>query len=120
MSDQGQPSWMPPPAPPPPQQGWYGQPGPYGYPRPRDTNGFAIASLVCSLLGIIFLLVGPILAIVFGVVGLKQIPRLGQGGRGLAIAGITIGAIVLLLDVIGLVAAFATASSVGGSGGVPV
>ncbi len=136
VSDQGQPGWMPPPAPswqppqpqwqpppapygapPGPAGGWYG--GGYGYPRPRDTNGFAIASLVCSLVGIFLLVLGPALGIVFGTVALRQIPRLGQSGRGLAIAGVTIGAIVLLLDVIGLIA-IGTSGSSGGSNGVSV
>lgn len=122
------PQWQPqqpPPAPgwqPPPPPGWashqppYGGPPVYGYPRPRDTNGFAIASLVCSLVGIILLVLGPVLGIVFGIVGLRQIPRLGQSGRGLAIAGITIGGIVLLFDVIGIIAAVATGSPGTGPG----
>jgi hypothetical protein len=114
--------WQPPPAPygapPNPAGGWYASGG-YGYPRPRDTNGFSIASLVCSLVGIFILVVGPALGIVFGVIALRQIPRLGQGGRGLAIAGVTIGVIVLLLDVIGLIA-IGTSSSGGGSTGVSV
>ena len=123
---------MPPPPPPlapqstqppygaPPYQaaGWQGQGG-YGYPQPRDTNGFAIASLVCSLVGIFILVLGPALGIIFGIVGLNQIPRQGQAGRGLAIAGITIGAIVLLLDVIGLIA-IGTETNSGGSTGVSV
>jgi len=115
------PTWQPPPppygAPPNPAGGWYG--GGYGYPRPQDTNGFAIASLVCSLVGIFLMLLGPTLGVVFGIIGLKQIPRLGQNGRGLAIAGVTIGVIVLLLDVIVLIAV-GTSSSSGGSTGVSV
>jgi hypothetical protein len=115
------PGWQPPPPPygaaPNPAGGWY-PPGGYGYPypRPNDTNGFAIASLVCSLVGILLLVIGPLLGIVFGIVGLTQIPRLGQRGRGLAIAGLTIGVIVLLLDVIGLIA-MGTSTTSGGSGG---
>ena len=122
MSDQGHPSWMPPPAPPgwqpqpppygaapPDPSGWPGHGG-YGYPRPQDTNGFAIASLVCSLVGILLLVIGPLLGIIFGAIGLQQIPRLGQRGRGLAIAGLSIGIVVLLLDVIGIIAAVPTGS----------
>jgi hypothetical protein len=117
---------MPPPAPPPSWQpspptygaphdaaGWYPHGG-YGYPRPQDTNGFAIASLVCSLAGILVWFLGPLLGIVFGLVALKQIPRLGQGGRGLAIAGVSVGTIVLLLNVLFVIAAVTTGPS-GGS-----
>jgi hypothetical protein len=116
---QQQPGWQPHPPPygAPPQQpgGWYGQGG-YGYPRPQDTNGFAIASLVSSLVGIFLLIVGPLLGIIFGIVALKQIPRLGQAGRGLAIAGIVIGAVVLFLDVVGLIAIAADSTSSGSVG----
>ncbi|HVT20436.1 MAG TPA: DUF4190 domain-containing protein [Mycobacteriales bacterium] len=123
------PGWMPPPVPPPVPPTWQGPPygaapgeapgwygGGPGYPRPADTNGFAIASLVCSLVGVLLLVVGPALGIVFGAIGLRQIPRLGQRGRGLAVAGIVIGAIVLLLDVVGIVAAIADGSSANGPG----
>jgi hypothetical protein len=114
------PGWQPPPAPygapPDSDAGYY---GPGGYPRPQDTNGFAIASLVCALVGIVVLVIGPLLGIIFGAIGLKQIPRLGQSGRGLAIAGVILGAIILLLDVVGLIA-MAVDPSGGGSGGISV
>jgi len=95
----------------------YGRHSAGGYPRPGDTNGFAIASLVCSLVGIIVIVVGPGLGILFGILGLRQLNTTRQSGRGLAIAGIVIGSIVLLLDVVGIIAA-ATGSgdSSGGSG----
>ncbi len=113
------PGWQPHPPPygAPPQQGpgWYPQGG-HGYPRPRDTNGFAIASLVCSLVGLLVLVIGPLLGVVFGVVGLRQIPRLGQGGRNLAIAGIVLGGVLLLLDVIALVAIGTDSGSAGPPG----
>lgn len=120
MPQPAPPSWQPPAgpaapqpyAPPPEAAGWYAQGG-YGYPRPRDTNGFAIASLVCSLVGIFIWFLGPVLGIVFGIIGLRQIPRLGQGGRGLAIAGLTVGIVLLLLNVIIVVAAVAVGSSGG-------
>jgi hypothetical protein len=121
------PGWQPPPPPyaAAPDQatvGWQsvgGYPQPYGYPRPRNTNGFAIASLVCSIVGILLVVLGPTLGIVFGIVGLKQTARLGESGRGLAIAGIVIGALVLLVDVLGLIG-IATTHTGGTSGGVSV
>jgi len=84
-------------SPPPPvyqqpvyQQPVYQQPmyqQPMYQPAPR-TNGFAIASFVCSL----FI---NILGIIFGHVALSQIKRTNEGGQGLAIAGLIIGYISL-------------------------
>jgi Domain of unknown function (DUF4190) len=56
---------------------------------PPPTNGLAIASLV---LGIIWLYwIGSILAVIFGHIALRQTRQRGEGGRGLAIAGLTLG-----------------------------
>ncbi|BBX40392.1 DUF4190 domain-containing protein [Mycobacterium simiae] len=86
------PSYPPPPGYPPPQGSIY--------PPAAGTNGMAIASLVCSLLGWICG-VGPILGIIFGVLALGKIKETGQGGRGLAIAGIAIGSVLIVLLTIG-------------------
>jgi hypothetical protein len=62
---------------------------------PRQTNGLAIASLACSVAGIIpfFFGVSCVVGIILGFVALGQIKRTGriQRGRGLAIAGIAVG-----------------------------
>ncbi len=90
---------------PPPAPGGYGGYDGYGYqappPMPQNsgTNGFAIASLVCSLVGWICG-IGPILGLVFGFVALGQIKQSGQGGRGMAIAGIVIGGIAIALGLV--------------------
>jgi hypothetical protein len=81
----------PPPGygPPPGYQGYQG----YGYPpvqRMPGTNGFAIASLVCSLAGFAWG-VTAILGVVFGHLARGQIRQTGQGGDGLALAGLIIG-----------------------------
>ncbi|ORV88394.1 hypothetical protein AWC11_14805 [Mycobacterium interjectum] len=60
------------------------------------TNGFAVASLVCSLFGWVCMFIGAFLGIIFGFVALSQIKRTGQKGRGMAIAGIVVGALVLV------------------------
>ena len=72
-----------PPAPPPP--------------RPR-TSGFAIASLVLGIIG------GVVLSLVFGYIALSQIKKSGGtlGGRGLALAGVTLGWAWLALIAIGI------------------
>jgi hypothetical protein len=114
------PSYPPPPGDsgyPPPGQGYSPPPGPSyppppglayppppgsGYPAPQavGTNGMAIASLVCSLLGWLCG-IGPILGIIFGILALGKIKETGQGGRGLAIAGIAIGAVLTVFGIIG-------------------
>ena len=132
----GGPSYPPPPPqygqpyPPPSYGGGYG--GPPGYPGPYDayqpyrdrsheTNGLAIGSLVTSvaggLLGIplsfvcyIGILI-PIVGAVLGVVALSQIKRTNQQGRGLAIAGIVIGATAAVLLVLLVLGVMATAHS---------
>ena len=93
---QNRPQPVSPPPPPVYQQPVYQQPvyqqpmyqQPMYQPAPR-TNGFAIASFVCSLLFI------NILGIIFGHVALSQIKRTNEGGQGLAIAGLIIGYITL-------------------------
>jgi uncharacterized protein DUF4190 len=98
-----------PPGPPP---GNYPPPPPGGYPPPpppgggyyppspaAGTNGMAIASLVCSLIGWLCGL-GPILGVIFGFVALNQIKQSGQQGRGLALAGIAISIATLVIGVI--------------------
>ncbi len=54
-------------------------------PTTTSTNGLAIASLVTSILGL------SILGVIFGHVALKKITVTGEGGRGLALAGLVIG-----------------------------
>jgi hypothetical protein len=72
---------------------------------------------VCSLVGILVLVIGPALGILFGILGLRQLNTSGQSGRGLALAGIIIGSIVLLLDVLGIIGlAVGTTTSSGGGG----
>jgi peptidyl-prolyl cis-trans isomerase B (cyclophilin B) len=104
---------------PPPVTQYQGYPYPYGYPRPRNTNGFAIAALVCSLAGVLVWFLGPVLGVVFGWVGLRQTSQSGESGRGLAIAAIVIGALMILLN-IGFVVAIATSHSDTVSTGVSV
>ena len=68
---------------------------------PPRTNGLAIASLVCSLVGGFLCGLGSIVGVVLGLVARAQIRRSGgsQTGEGLALAGIVIGCIFVLLTV---------------------
>lgn len=84
--------------------GGYGQPyAPYGaYPVARPTNGMAVASLVLGILWLYWL--GSILALVFGYVARRQIRERGEGGDGMAVAGIVLGWIGVATLVVVLVA----------------
>ena len=125
----GGPSYPPPPPqyghpyPPPGYGGHPGYPGRYDPYQPyrdrsHETNGLATASLITSvvggLLGIplsFFCFIGiliPIIGAGLGVAALSQIKRTNQQGRGLAIAGIAVGAtaaVLLLLLVVVVTAA---------------
>ncbi|WP_422225416.1 DUF4190 domain-containing protein [Mycobacterium sp.] len=132
----GAPSYPPPPPPfgpsyPPPGYGGGGYGGPPLYPGPYDpyqsrsqeTNGLAIGSLITSIAGVVlgiplslFCWLGvliPIVGAALGAVALNQIKRTGQQGRGLAIAGIAVGAtaaVLLVIFVIAVMAAFTSPS----------
>ncbi|HEY7628465.1 MAG TPA: DUF4190 domain-containing protein [Ilumatobacteraceae bacterium] len=105
------------PPPPPPGDPFPQPPGfrtyPVGAPAPaaQGKSGMAVASLVCSLVGVIpcfwlFQIMG-LLGTIFGFVGLKQTRDGRRGGRGLATAGVVIG-IVLLVACIAFWIWFAT------------
>lgn len=86
----------------PPQQPYqpYGQPtsGYYQGPMAPATSGYAIASLICSILGFIGVFgLGPILGIIFGHLAIREIDG-SRGllqGRGMAQAGLILGYISL-------------------------
>ncbi len=71
-----------------------------------DMNILALLSFIFSLVGILLLLlIGfpfflPLAAIILGAIGLKQINKDGGKGKGLAIAGIVLGSIVVLLFIL--------------------
>ena len=119
----GQPPYGPPPPPPygqpqygQPQYGQpqYGQP-PYGQPYPYapapSPHGASVAALILGLVGIVFCwlpLVGwicQIAAVITGIIGMQQ-----PNGRGMAIAGLVMGAIMLVLELVLVVIVIAAAS----------
>jgi hypothetical protein len=79
----------------------------YPYSQEPKTTGYAIASLVLGIVGIFFnfFFVTPALAIVFGVIGRKQIRQYPNElkGDGLALAGIILGIIAIILTIVTLV-----------------
>jgi hypothetical protein len=77
----------------------YQAPPPGYYPPPpatRPTNWWAIISLVFGLIG------GVLVSVVCGIVGLNKAKR-GQGGRGLAIAGLVLSGLWVLVIAAGIV-----------------
>lgn len=66
----------------PPQQ--------HAYPPVKRTNGVAIASLVCGLLGCVPLITS-LAAILLGILGMKKTKDPTVGGKGFAIAGLVLG-----------------------------
>ncbi len=92
----GQPGYGQQPAP-------YGQPPGYPYGPPiRRNNGMAIASMV---LGIVWLYwIGSVLALIFGFIAKKQIRESGEGGSGMATAGIVLGAVGMVTFTLFLIA----------------
>ena len=104
-----------PPAPPvPPAYAYAPPPGfpppPAAYPVKAKTNGMALASMILGIVGItvglclIFFPVMPILAVVFGHLGLSQTRSTGAPGRGYAITGLATGYIGIALAILWLIA----------------
>lgn len=96
----------------------YGAPAygnPYGYypgTMPLPTNGLAIASMVCGIVGGCFCVLW-IPAIVMGFVALNQIKATGnrQPGRGMAVAGIALGCTWAVLTIAYVVLTFSVGTS---------
>jgi Domain of unknown function (DUF1707)/Domain of unknown function (DUF4190) len=84
------------------------------------TNVFAIASLVCGLGQFIVGPLATIPAIVFGHMARHQVRRTGEGGAGLALAGLVLGwgAVILAIAVI-LIATVAVATGAHGTMRMP-
>lgn len=95
--------------PPPPAPGAYAYPPPPGYPVRPKANGLALTSMILGILGItvglclIAFPVMPILAVVFGHIGLSQIRKTGAPGRGFAITGLVTGYIGIALSLLWLI-----------------
>ena len=86
-------------------QGQYGQPAYPSYPAAPRTNSMAIASLICSIAGLATCISAPV-GIVLGHIAKRQIRQTGEGGSGMATAGLwigyilTIGFIVLVVGIV--------------------
>lgn len=94
-----QPTYYPPAGPPPPYSGAPESPGYYNpglAPMPVSTSGWAIASLICSIVGV------PLLGVIFGFIALNEISNSAGrlAGEGMAKAGIIVGFVVMALGIV--------------------
>lgn len=79
-----------------------------GYSMAPKTNTMALVSLISSILGFTAVpFLGSIVAIITGHMALRQIRDTGEGGAGLAKAGLIIGYVVVALTVLLLVGSIA-------------
>jgi hypothetical protein len=85
--------------PPPPPLPYQAPPPGYYAPPPAKTNWWAIVSLVFGILG------GILISVICGIVGLNKAKR-GQGGRGLAIAGLVLSGLWVLVFAAGIAVYF--------------
>lgn len=81
----------------PPQAYQYRQP-PFG--AQAQTNGMAIAALICGVCQIFFLFFTGVPAIVLGHMARKQIRQTGEAGDGMALAGMILGYVGVALSVL--------------------
>lgn len=71
----------------------------------RKTNGFAVAGFVLGLVSIVLTWcccfpITPILGIVFSAMALSQIPKTGEDGKGIAVAGLVISILCIVLPLV--------------------
>ena len=78
-------------------------------PAERPYNILAIIGFVISLLGF------NVVAVILGAIGLSQIKKSGERGRGFALAAIWIGAISLVLGTIAIIAFISIAAAAAGA-----
>src|SRR3954471_20761575 len=90
----GQPQPMPYPPPPPPMPFQGPPPGLYPPPpnAPKTTNWWAVVSLIFGVIG------GVLISVICGIVGLNKAKQ-GQGGRGMAIAGLVLSGLWVLVAI---------------------
>lgn len=76
----------------------------YGAYPARRTNGLAVASMILSIVGFIWILplIGSVAGAIMGHIALGQIRRTGESGRGMALAGVIVGWAGVALLVIGV------------------
>lgn len=86
-------------APPPPTYGAPGSGSPsYGAPA-KQTNGLAIAALVCGVLSMVCIPPLGFVAVPLGIVAMGRARKMGGNGKGLAIGGLVTGIVGILVTI---------------------
>ena len=75
------------------------------------TNGLAIAGFICSLIGFLCCTISAVVGLVLSIVGLNKIKATGENGRGLAIAGIILGALGVITSIVTTIIIFGANAS---------
>lgn len=89
---------------PPAQQPSYAAPQQYApAPATKPTNTMAIISMISSIIGWFSFGILCIVGVILGHISMKQIKRTGEGGRGMALAGLIVGYIGIAGWIIGLI-----------------
>jgi Domain of unknown function (DUF4190) len=97
---------------PPPVYDWYPGYDPYRPAKPPGTNGKAIASIVCSVIGsLVCCFPVWIVGLVLGVVAMRETKRTGQDGYGVAMAGAILGGMATAAAVVAALAYLALIAS---------
>lgn len=92
----------------------------YGAPT-RPNNSMAVVALVAGICGFTAVpFIGSIVAVITGHMARKQIRQTGEGGDGMAVAGLVMGWIVIALTVLGTIAFFLFFAAVATSSSVTV
>ena len=66
--------------------------------RAQQTNPPATASMICGMAALVLAPLA-ILAVVFGHIARRQVNRTGEGGRGMATAGLILGYLILVAGI---------------------
>lgn len=69
-------------------------------PAVQKTNSLAIAGFVCSVMGFFCCGIPALVGLILSIVGYSQIKSRNEGGKGLAVAGIIIGAVLPVLMIV--------------------
>ncbi len=106
-------------SPPPAEPAQPAEPAPAPQAEGGKTSGLAIASLICGIVGLIpcCFTLPSIAALITGGIAMSKIKTSGQGGKGLAIAGLVMGGIGILIFIIALATGKVNTTMPGGSGG---
>jgi hypothetical protein len=84
---------------------------PVGTNGTNGTNGTAIASLITSLVGLLFCGIPSIAGLILGIIAMRETRRTGQDGHGFAVAGTIVGAVVTVAWALSLLLYFVLVSS---------